>query len=104
MGSQRKSALANQLRAITGRDYVLDRPEDLMLYEYDGGVRTSTPDAVVFPQATEQVSRIVKLAARERIPVVPRGAGTGLSGGAIPSGRRYPDRLLAHESHPGSRC
>ena len=84
MGSQRNPALANQLRAIVGRDYVLDRPEDLMLYEYDGGVRTSTPDAVVFPQNTGQVSRIVKLAAKERIPVVPRGAGTGLSGGAIP--------------------
>ncbi len=85
MGSQRTSALADQLRAIVGRDAVLDRPEDLMLYEYDGGVRTSTPDAVVFPQDTEQVSRIVKFAARERVPIVPRGAGTGLSGGAIPT-------------------
>ena len=84
MGSQRNSALANQLRAIVGRDFVLDRPEDLMLYEYDGGVRTSRPDAVVFPQNTEHVSRIVKLAASEHIPVVPRGAGTGLSGGSIP--------------------
>ncbi len=84
MGAWRTSALADQLRSIAGREYVLDRPEDLMLYEYDGGVRTSTPDAVVFPQTTEQVSRIVKLAARERVPIVPRGAGTGLSGGAIP--------------------
>ena len=85
MGSQRNSALADQLRAIAGRDYVLDRPEDLMLYEYDGGVRTHRPDVVVFPQSTEQVSRIVKLAAKERVPIVPRGAGTGLSGGAIPT-------------------
>ena len=84
MGAWRTSALADELRTIAGREYVLDRPEDLMLYEYDGGVRTSTPDAVVFPQNTEQVSRIVKLAARERVPIVPRGAGTGLSGGAIP--------------------
>ncbi len=84
MGSQRNSALADQLRAIVGRDAVLDRPEDLMLYEYDGGVRTKPPDVVVFPQNTQQVSRIVKLAAAEGFPVVPRGAGTGLSGGAIP--------------------
>jgi glycolate oxidase len=84
MGSQRNSALADQLRAIVGRDAVLDRPEDLMLYQYDGGVRTNMPDAVVFPQSTEHVSRIVKLAASQGIPVVPRGAGTGLSGGSIP--------------------
>jgi len=84
MGSMRTSALIGNLRAIAGRDAVLDRPEDLMLYEYDGGVRKRTPDAVVFPQNAEQVSRIVKLAAAERVPVVPRGAGTGLSGGAIP--------------------
>ena len=85
MGSQRNSALSDQLRAIAGRDYVLDRPEDLMLYEYDGGVRTHRPDVVVFPQNTEQVSQIVKLAAKVQIPIVPRGAGTGLSGGAIPT-------------------
>ena len=85
MGSQRNSALSDQLRAIAGRDYVLDRPEDLMLYEYDGGVRSHRPDVVVFPQNTEQVSQIVKLAAKVQIPIVPRGAGTGLSGGAIPT-------------------
>ena len=85
MSSQRNYALADQLRAIAGRDYVLDRPEDLMLYEYDGGVRTSRPDSVVFPQNTDQVSRIVKLAASQGVPIVPRGAGTGLSGGAIPT-------------------
>jgi glycolate oxidase len=84
MGSMRTSALITNLRAIAGRDAVLDRPEDLMLYEYDGGVRKRTPDAVVFPQNTEQVSRIVKLATAEHVAVVPRGAGTGLSGGAIP--------------------
>ena len=85
MGAQRNSALADQLRAIAGRDAVLDRPEDLMLNEYDAGVRTHRPDAVVFPENTEQVSRIVKLAASQNVPVVPRGAGTGLSGGAIPT-------------------
>lgn len=71
------------LRAIAGRDAVLDRPEDLMLYEYDGGVRKSTPGAVVFPESAQQVSQIMRLAGAAGIPVVARGAGTGLSGGAI---------------------
>src|SRR5215471_18808701 len=75
--------LVDQLRKIAGRDAVLDRPEDLMLYEYDAGVRKCTPVAVVFPQDTEQVAQLMKLAASARFPVVARGAGTGLSGGAI---------------------
>src|SRR5579863_4065393 len=73
----------DELRKIVGRDSVLDRAEDLMMYEYDGGVRKSTPGAVVFPQNTQQVSHIMRLASAARVPVVARGAGTGLSGGAI---------------------
>ncbi len=78
------TALADRLRAIVGRDAVLDRPEDLMLYEYDGGLQRSTPEAVVFPSTTEEVVEIVKLAAASNVPLLARGAGTGLSGGAIP--------------------
>ncbi len=77
------SLVISDLRAIAGHDAVLDRPEDLMLYEYDGGVRKSTPGAVVFPQNAEQVSRIMRVASASKIPVVARGAGTGLSGGAV---------------------
>jgi glycolate oxidase len=76
-------AVVDQLRKIAGRDAVLDRPEDLMLYEYDAGVRKCTPAAVVFPQNTDQVAQIMKLAGSAGFPVVARGAGTGLSGGAI---------------------
>src|SRR5215472_16180815 len=76
-------AVVDQLRKIAGRDAVLDRPEDLMLYEYDAGVRKCTPVAVVFPQNTDHVRLIMKLAASAGFPVVARGAGTGLSGGAI---------------------
>lgn len=72
-----------QLRSIAGRDAVLDRPDDLMLYEYDAGVRKCTPSAVVFPQNTQHVAQIMKLAGTSGFPVVARGAGTGLSGGAI---------------------
>ncbi len=54
-----------------------------MLYEYDALSSMRQPDAVAFPATTEQVIAIVKLAAREKIPVIARGAGTGLSGGAV---------------------
>ncbi len=77
------SSVVKRLRKIAGADAVLDRPEDLMLYEYDAGQAHSTPRAVVFPRTTEQVSAIMKVAADSGVPIVPRGAGTGLSGGSI---------------------
>lgn len=70
------------IRIVGARGY-LDRPEDLRLYEYDGGVDKGHPDIVVFPQSAQDVSAIVKAARRHGIPIVGRGAGTGLSGGAI---------------------
>lgn len=78
-----EAAVLRQLRKIAGNDAVLDRPEELMLYEYDAGVDKSRPGAVVFAQSTRQVAEIMRLACEKKIPVVPRGAGTGLSGGAI---------------------
>ena len=77
------SPLVRDLTRLVGPDAVLWRPEDLMLYEYDALSSLGQPDAVVFPTTTEQVVGIVKLAAREKVPVVARGAGTGLSGGAV---------------------
>ena len=62
----------------------LHRPEDLTLYSYDGGVDKARPDLVVFPQSTEDVAALVQLANDRGVPIVGRGAGTGLSGGAIP--------------------
>jgi glycolate oxidase len=62
----------------------LHRAEDLALYEYDGGVDKARPELVAFPQSTEDVVSIVKLAKEGGLPIVGRGAGTGLSGGAIP--------------------
>ena len=75
--------VAGKLRKIVGRDAVLDRPEDLMLYEYDGSLARGAPRYVVFPQSTQQVADIVKFANQENLAIVPRGAGTGLSGGSI---------------------
>ena len=97
-------AVVDQLRKIAGRDAVLDRPEDLMLYEYDAGVRKRTPAAVVFPQTTEHVSQILRLASSAGFPVVARGAGTGLSGGAISPEGGSRAGLRAHEPHSRSRC
>ena len=77
--------LIKDLEAIVGRGNVIHHPEDLLVYEYDGSIDRATPQAVVFPASTAEVSRVVALAHREGLPVVGRGAGTGLSGGAITS-------------------
>ena len=75
---------------LVGPRGYLDRPEDLALYEYDGSVDKARPELVVFPRTTEEVSAIVKITAQHGVPIVGRGAGTGLSGGAIPlRGRRH---------------
>jgi len=78
------TAVKQEFAAVVGPRGYLDRPEDLMLYEYDGSVEKGRPDLVVFPRSTEDVVRIVGIASRHGVPVVGRGAGTGLSGGAIP--------------------
>jgi glycolate oxidase len=77
-------ACAKKLVALLGARACLDRPEDLALYEYDGGVDKHLPDIVVFPRATAEVAGIVKIAREFSVPLVGRGAGTGLSGGSIP--------------------
>ncbi len=61
----------------------LDRPEDLQLYEYDGSIDKAQPELVVFPQTSEQALALVRIAREHHIPMVGRGAGTGLSGGVI---------------------
>jgi glycolate oxidase len=71
------------MQGLMGRDGVLASTDDLKLYEYDGGVDKSRPDLVVFPRTTDDVVAILKVAEERGMPVVGRGAGTGLSGGAI---------------------
>ncbi|MBI3998281.1 MAG: FAD-binding protein [Armatimonadetes bacterium] len=77
--------LIRRLQAIVGQAYVLYRPDDLTVYEQDAlMVARHTPDLVVLPEGTAQVSDVVKVARQARLPITARGAGTGLSGGAIP--------------------
>jgi len=75
-----------QLEKISGKDGVLTTPEDLAVYGYDGTFEDHRPDVVVLPRTTEQVSRIVMLAAAERIPLVTRGMGSGLAAASVPFG------------------
>lgn len=75
--------LIRDLQTLLTRDNVLSRPEDLLLYEYDGSVELARPQCIVFPRDASDVVQIVQLAKRHETPIVGRGAGTGLSGGAL---------------------
>src|SRR5881409_2186298 len=82
----RKTQLRRELEAMLGRGAVLSDPEELLVYESDGlTLFRALADFVVFPTSAEHVSAIVKLANREGLPFVARGAGTGLSGGCLPA-------------------
>jgi glycolate oxidase len=81
-----KRALRGELETIVGRGAVLSDPDELLVYESDGlTLFRALADFVVFPTSVEHVSAIVKLANRESLPFVARGAGTGLSGGCLPA-------------------
>jgi glycolate oxidase subunit GlcD len=74
-----------RLRERLGPESILDKPTELFPYESDGlTLLRGTPRAVVFPEDTEQVAGVVRLCNEAETPFVPRGAGTGLSGGATP--------------------
>lgn len=78
------SRLVRELKKLLGTGAVLHKREDLLLYEYDGSVEVARPECVVFPRNTQDVVGIVRLANQYKTPLVGRGAGTGLSGGALP--------------------
>jgi len=73
-----------KLTEIVGADHFTDQLEELVPYSYDASMNIHRPDAAVWPESTEQIAEIVKFANEYKIPVVPRGAGTSLSGGVIP--------------------
>src|SRR5499427_8908635 len=82
----RKKALRRELEGLLGKGGVLSEPEELLVYESDGlTLFRALADFVVFPTSVGHVSAVVKLANRESLPFVARGAGTGLSGGCLPA-------------------
>src|SRR2546428_10981064 len=80
-----RPALLADLRGIVGADGVIDRPEGRLGDECDGyTLERAAPEVVGLPRTPAQVAAVLRLLAAQRIPFVPRGAGTGLSGGTLP--------------------
>ncbi len=80
----KRSTLVRDLKGAIGRHWVLHTPEDLLVYEYDATIDRGLPEVVVLPEDAGGVARAVRIARQHDVPVTARGAGTGLSGGAIP--------------------
>lgn len=82
-----RSSLLTALRRIVGHSAVLSERDELLCYGMDASIAQSNqePLAVVFPKTTDEVRRLVRLAASNRIPLIPRGSGSGLAGGVVPS-------------------
>jgi len=77
--------IASRLRAIVGERGIVDGRASLKVYECDGyTLEKAAPQLVVLPETAEQTARVVRLLAEAGIPYVPRGAGTGVSGGCLP--------------------
>ena len=80
-----QTALVSRLQGIVGHAYVLTSPEDVVVYEQDAFlVARALPDIVVLPDSTTEVAGVVRLVHEAGVPLVVRGAGTGLNGGSIP--------------------
>jgi len=75
--------LIHSLTNLLGRRQVITDPVELITYEVDAAMDRGTPDAVVLPHTAEDVARVVRWAAEQGVPLIARGAGTGLSGGAV---------------------
>ena len=75
----------DQFKTIVGDEYILVNEEDLKRYDHDETENLHfLPDVVIKPRTAEEISAIMKICNAQKIPVTPRGAGTGLAGGALP--------------------
>ncbi len=87
MSETASSSLPQRLRDLLGAENVLTAESDRMVYECDGFIiEKNSPDTVVFPRNTADVSAIVKICNEADVPFIPRGAGTSLAGGCLPVG------------------
>jgi len=85
MSQSRRQKLALRFREFLPTENVVDQPTSLAAYECDGlSAYRETPLLVLLPETIEQVQQVMRLCHEQRIPVVSRGAGTSLSGGALP--------------------
>jgi glycolate dehydrogenase FAD-linked subunit len=73
-----------KLQNIVGNPYCSRKKEDLACYAYDATARTYLPDAVIFPKDSKEISGILHVANSDLFFVIPRGAGTGMTGGSLP--------------------
>jgi glycolate oxidase len=80
-----RDVLIRELRQIVGDRYVLVEKEDVIVYEQDGSILQAMPEVVVLPADVAEVSAVVRAARSANVPIVPRGSGTGLAGGAVPA-------------------
>ncbi|MBB5347126.1 FAD-binding protein [Desulfoprunum benzoelyticum] len=76
--------IIKKISAIVGPAFCTTRREDLHCYSFDGAGKIFLPEAVAFPATTAEVAAIMRLASEYGFPVVPRGAGTGMTGGSVP--------------------
>lgn len=76
----------DRLAQIVGKQHLSTDKADLICYSYDATQRQFLPDVVVHPGSPEEISRIMRLANAQKIPVYPRGAGSGFTGGSLPVG------------------
>jgi glycolate oxidase len=79
-----KSNLENDLKELFNKDQVLTSLEERLCYSYDATNKSFLPDAIVIPHSAEDVVKLMKYAHQHKIPVIPRGAGTGYTGGSLP--------------------
>src|SRR5438105_6149845 len=76
--------MVRQLIEIVGREHVISGEDELLVYECDAyTLEKNLPNVVVLPRTTEEVSKVAKLCAQQNIPIIPRGAGTSLSGSVL---------------------
>ena len=78
------NSVFKKIQEITGKEHISGQKEELLCYSYDATGIRFIPDAVVFPGSEQEVSKILSLAYQNKIIIVPRGAGTGMTGGSIP--------------------
>ena len=79
-----KGTFIRRLEKLLGKEWVTSSPEDLLCYSFDATGEEYMPQAVAFPQTHQEVAALLRLAQEEGTPVIPRGAGSGFTGGTLP--------------------